>query len=144
MSKDDAIKDLDKMATGLKGRGNYQIDFPLPALSQKKAQSLRDNDRDFFSGDNKMEKDIIKALDALLRANPEMLYDGDALSKLLDEAAISARDTVVERFEAGGGDVSVRPLKASTIRAKGNSKVGTDTGTLLNDIKRCKPIVLGK
>lgn len=140
----DAKQDLAKMATGLKGAGNYTIDFPLPALSQTKAQSLRDNDRDFFSGDNKMEKNIIKALDALLRANPEMLYNTDALRKLLDAAAVSARDTVVERFEAGGGDVNVRPLKASTIRAKGNSKVGTDKGTLLNDLKRCKPVVLGK
>ena len=140
----DAKQDLAKMANGLKGAGNYTIDFPLPALSQKKAQSLRDNDRDFFSGDNMMEKNIIKALDALLKANPEMLYDNNALSKLLEAASISARDTVVERFEAGGGDVNVRPLKASTIRAKGNSKVGTDKGTLLNDVKRCKPVVIGK
>jgi len=143
MSKD-AIDDLNKMATGLKGGGHYQIEFPLPALSQKKAQSLRDNDRDFFSGDNMMEKNIIKALDTLLKANPEMLYDTNALLKLLEAAAISARETVVERFEAGGGDISVRPLKPSTIRAKGNSKVGTDKGTLLNDVKRCKPIVIGK
>lgn len=144
MSKDDAIKDLGKMATGLKGGGNYQIEFPLPALSRTKAESLRDNDRDFFSGDNKMEKNIIKALDTLLKAHPEMLYDTNALSKLLDAAAVSAKETVVERFEAGGGDISVRPLKASTIRAKGNSRVGVDKGTLLNDVKRCKPVVLGK
>lgn len=143
MSKD-AIADLGKMVAGLKGGGNYTIEFPLPALSQTKAQSLRDNDRDFFSGDNKMEKNIIKALDTILRANPEMLYDKDALSKLLQAAAISAKETVVERFEAGGGDISVRPLKPSTVRAKGNSKVGVDTGALLNDVKRCKPQVIGK
>jgi hypothetical protein len=143
MSKD-AIADLEKMVAGLKGSGNYQIEFPLPALSQKKAQSLQDNDRDMFEATNKMEKNIIKALDILLKAHPEMLYDKDALSKLLDAAAISAKETVVERFEAGGGDISVRPLKPSTVRAKGNSKVGVDKGVLLNDIKRCKPQVIGK
>ena len=143
MSKD-ALQDLDKMVTGLKSKGTYTIEFPLPALSQKKAQSLRDNDRDFFSADNKMEKDIVKALDDMIKANPEVLYDPAALSKLLDRAAQSAKDTIVQRFEAGGGDIPVRPLKASTVRAKGSSKVGTDTGTLLNDVKQCKPIVIGK
>lgn len=143
MSKD-AIDDLNKMVAGLKGSGNFTIEFPLPALSRIKAESLKDNDRDFFSGDNKMEKNIVKSLDILLKANPEMLYDKDALSKLLQAAAVSAKETVVERLEAGGGDISVRPLKASTVRAKGSSKVGVDTGALLNDVKRCKPQVIGK
>lgn len=142
MSKD-AIDDLNKMATGLKSKGTYTIQFPLPALSQKKAQSLRDNDRDFFSADNKMEKDIATALDAMIKVNPEKLFDGDARSKLLEVIAQSVKDTVVQRFEAGGGDISVRPLKPSTVRAKGSSKVGTDTGSLLSDIKNCKPIVIG-
>ncbi len=139
----DALRDLDKLAQALKASNIFTIQFPLPALSQKKAQSLRDNDRDFFSGDIFMEKQLVKALDAMIKVNPEKLFDGDARSKLLEVIAQSVKDTVVQRFEAGGGDISVRPLKPSTVRAKGSSKVGTDTGSLLSDIKNCKPIVIG-
>lgn len=140
----DAIKDLEKMERGLKGNGHYTIDFPLPALSKKKAEALINNDRDFFAADNKMEKDIVKALDDMIKSNPEMLYDANALTKLLETAALAAREVVVNRFEAGGGDVSVKPLKASTVKAKGNSKVGTDSGALLNDIRKCKPTITGR
>lgn len=140
----DAINDLEKMQRGLKGNGHYTIEFPLPVLSKRKAEALVNNDRDFFAADNKMEKDIVKALDTMIKANPEMLYDPNVLSKILEAAAIAARETVVNRFEAGGGDVSVKPLKASTVKSKGNSKVGTDSGALLNDIRKCKPTIVGQ
>lgn len=119
-----------------------RIVFPLSSVNKIKAESLVNNDRDFFDANNKMEKDIAIAIGAALEKDPTILERTDAAAKIMEVAAIAARDTVVNRFESGGDDVSVRPLKQSTINQKGNSKVGVDTGALLNELRNIKPRVI--
>lgn len=119
-----------------------RIVFPLSSVNKIKAESLVNNDRDFFDANNKMEKDIAVAIGAALERDPTILEKTDAAAKIMEIAAIAARDTVVNRLESNGGDVSVRPLKQSTINQKGNSRVGVDKGSLLNELRNIKPRVI--
>lgn len=119
-----------------------RIVFPLSSLNKIKAESLANNGRDFFDPNNKMEKDIAIAIGAALEKDPTILEKTDAANKIMDIAAVAARDTVVNRFESNGGDVAVRPLKQSTINAKVSSRVGVDTGALLNEMRNIKPRVI--
>jgi hypothetical protein len=119
-----------------------RIVFPLSSVNKIKAESLVNNDRDFFDANNKMEKDIAIAIGAALEKDPTILERTDAAAKIMEVAAVAARDTVVNRLESNGGDVTVRPLKQSTISAKGNSRVGVDKGSLLNEMRNIKPRVI--
>ena len=119
-----------------------RIVFPLSSLNKIKAESLVNNDRDFFDANNKMEKDIAIAIGAALEKDPTILEKTDAAAKIMDIAGIAARDVVVERLESNGGDVTVKPLKQSTINQKGNSRVGVDKGSLLNEMRNIKPRVI--
>lgn len=119
-----------------------RIVFPLSSLNKIKAESLVNNDRDFFDANNKMERDIAIAIGAALEKDPTILEKTDAAAKIMDIAGIAARDVVVERLESNGGDVTVKPLKQSTINQKGNSRVGVDKGSLLNEMRNIKPRVI--
>ena len=119
-----------------------RIVFPLSSVNKIKAESLVNNDRDFFDANNKMEKDIAIAIGAALEKDPTILERTDAATKIMEVAAVAARDTVVNRLESNGGDVTVRPLKQSTINQKGNSRVGVDKGSLLNEMRNIKPRVI--
>lgn len=53
-------------------------------------------------------------------------------------AVIEYRDAIVDRLEEGGGDVSMTPLKDATVKRKGNSHIGVDSGDLLRRVRRAK------
>ena len=42
---------------------------------------------------------------------------------------------LVQRLSTSGGDVTMKPLAATTIAAKGSSQIGRDTGTLFREVK---------
>lgn len=139
MSKD-ALTELKNIETELKEiSGHFSIEFPLSSLSKQKVESLKKNGRNFFEETNVMENKVAKFVDEELTRNPEILTSDNLSDKILELIAISVKDIVIQRFENNGGDISLRSLSASTIKEKGNNRIGIDSGDLLSEIKRIKP-----
>lgn len=123
------------------GNNIFTIEFPMDSESTLKAESLKKQGRDFFAVNRVMEMRIAEAMQKRLTTNPEIITEKDGVETLLEVGAEAVKDLIVERFESGGGDVSVKPLKQSTIKEKGSSKVGVDSGSLLTQVRKVKPKV---
>lgn len=137
MSKD-ALTVLTELAGELRSLKNATITFPgLTSENEQKAASLQQNGRDFFLINQNAETVFTDAMQKEADRNPDNIEADD----LLQAGAEAFKKLVVERFEAGGKDVPVKPLKQSTIQAKGSSRVGVDSGSLLQNLKGTKPLV---
>lgn len=84
------------------------------------------------------------------RFTPQLL-DGDPepnVGAMLMVVGYAFRDLVVQRMEAGGGDLSLAPLTpryaAYKVRLGYPARIGTMTGQTLNAVRRAQPIVRRK
>lgn len=137
MSKN-ALSVLDDLSKELRSMKDVTITFPgLTAENEQKAVALQKNGRDFFDVNQTAEMKFAEGMQKEAEANPENIDADD----LLKAGAAAFHKLVIERFEAGGKDVPVKPLKPSTIKAKNSSKVGIDSGELLQNLKGAKPLV---
>ena len=83
----------------------------------------------------------------LTRFTPQLL-DGDPepnVGAMLMVAGYAFRDLLVQRMEAGGGDLTLTPLTARyagyKVRLGYPARIGTMTGQTLNAVRRAQPIV---
>lgn len=137
MSKD-ALKVLEDLSKELRSLKDATITFPgLTSDNQDKAVNLQKSGRDFFEVNKTAENIFADGMQKEAESNP---YDIKA-DDLLNAGAEAFHQLVVQRFESGGKDISLKPLKASTIKAKNSSKIGIDSGELLQNIKSAKPLV---
>lgn len=137
----DGIKLLQDMSKTLRTMANSEVVYPLSGDNGDKVQSLKQQGRDFFLINKTAEEAFARGMQKALDKDPEALDSQQGKNEVLKAGADEFRRLVVDRFEKGGGDVPVRPLKAATIAVKGSSKVGVDTGALLQSVRTCKPIV---
>ena len=79
----------------------------------------------------KMETAFVKELDRVILGRASV----DAPAKAAVKVFV---DTVAERLETGGGDVSMRPLDPDTVRRKGHDRIGDDSGDLKRRVRRAK------
>lgn len=138
---DDGIKLLQDMAKNLTGMANVEIVYPLPGDNADKLQSLKQQGRDFFMVNKTAEEAFARGMQKKLNKDPEALGTQQGKDDVLKSGADEFRKLVVDRFEKGGGDVPMRPLRPATVAVKGSSKIGVDTGALLQSVRVCKPIV---
>jgi hypothetical protein len=137
----DGLKLLEEMAKNMRSMKDVTVAFPLSGENTEKVQSLKTQGRDFFAVNKTAEQAFARGMQQVLDADPDALGESGGMSKVLKGGVEEFKELVVDRFEKGGGDVSMRPLKSSTVASKGSSKVGTDTGALSRSVKACKPIV---
>jgi hypothetical protein len=78
-----------------------------------------------------MERAFVKKLDDVLLGRASV----DAPAKAAVKVFV---DTVAERLETGGGDVSMKPLDPETVKRKGHDRIGDDSGDLKRRVKRAK------
>lgn len=88
-------------------------------------------------------RDFREVNDKLLKKMGDA-FSGALLKVMKGKAAITApwlrageayRDHITFRLANSGGDVKMKPLAPSTIRAKGSSQIGRDTGALYREWK---------
>lgn len=137
----DGLKLLENMARNLRSMSNLTLVYPLSGDNADKAQSLKLQGRDFFEINKTAELAFARGMQDALDEEPEALSTLNGKTDVLLSGAEELKELVIDRFEKGGGDVSMKPLKASTISAKNSSKIGVDTGALLRSVRACKPIV---
>lgn len=107
----------------------------LYAAGKKKGQvkSTKTLERDFLKVTPEMEKRaaqaFIKSLKKAKLAEPEK-----AIAIVLHEVGESILEHVARRFQGGKRDIKLTPLAKSTIKRKGHSRVGIDSGDLYRDI----------
>lgn len=136
----DGLKLLEDLKNQLKGgTKEFEIEFPMSSNAILKAESLAATGRNFFEANKVMENKMAQAAEKEISKDPEKLKDRDGLNHIIEIMAEAAKDLIIQRFESGGGDVSVKGLKPSTVKSKGSSKVGTDSGDLLLQVKKVKP-----
>jgi hypothetical protein len=100
----------------------------LDEVSLAKLRWLERDDRDFRASTPQLQT----AMGAAYAREAERVFAG---AQPDDGAPVVAavtvyRDAISQRLLKGGGDVTVRPLAASTIKRKGNAHVGVATGDL--------------
>ena len=79
----------------------------------------------------KMEGAFVKALDDVLVGKAGVDAPAAAAVKVF-------KDEIVRRLKTSGGDVAMTPLKDATVKAKGHSRIGDDTGDLKRRVTRAK------
>lgn len=106
-------------------------------LSAKKLGWLADDDRDFLSPAGRMAQEMLAAARAGMRvalAKPNRTED-DMLEPWRRMLA-AARDRIAKRLRGGGNEIrgQMRPLAPETVKRKGNSIIGYDSGALYRDL----------
>jgi hypothetical protein len=137
----DGLKVLEGLSKTLKEMKNATIRFPLPQTEEAKLESLANSGRDFLQINPTAENAFVKGIENEIAKNPDALADANSSQKLMEAGAKELQKLIVSRIEKGGGDIKVAPLKFSTIKIKGSSKVGVDSGSLLNALRTSKPKV---
>ena len=129
----DVVKHLDAGARALakaKGAGWELADDAL-----QKLRWLESDGRDF----RKVTPTLTKKMSAAFAKKLDDVLTGKAAVDAPTEAAVTVfKNEVAQRLETGGGDVTMTPLKTSTIKQKGHDRVGDDTGQLKRAVKRAK------
>ena len=100
----------------------------LDAESLLKLKWLERDGRDF----RKVTPGLLRRMEVAFMREESRIITGEQPSEGAPwtAAVTEYRDVVAERLNTSGGDVEVTPLAASTIKRKGNARVGYATGDL--------------
>lgn len=105
----------------------------LPSDALLKLKWLAKGGRDFREENATMRKEVNGAFVAALR---KVLAGKAPVTLPWRDAAEAYRDRLATRLATSGGDVRsrLRKLKPATIRRKGHSRIGVDSGLLLKQV----------
>lgn len=117
-----------------------QVSITISDESADKLEWLKDGGRNFTTVNALLAREEAEAFARGLDKLERGAKDETLPWKLAAEAFI---DRLATRLSTGGGDLKgrMRPLKADTIKRKGFSKIGVDTGALLRDIVAARVVI---
>lgn len=122
---------------------SIKVTFKLNGKNLQKVRWLDKEDREFFHVTPQMMKKVMvgvdKALGALLKA-PKGGDGGKAAEDVLEGLGEVIRSFVANRLK-NHPEYGMTELAESTVKAKGNERIGYDSGDLWRNVKSCDIIV---
>ncbi|MBL0219651.1 MAG: hypothetical protein IPQ07_38025 [Myxococcales bacterium] len=126
-----------KLTGSLKPR---QVSITLPEESVDKLEWLKESGRNFTTVNALLAKSMAEAF---ARGLDHIQAGGKDLKEPWRLAAEEWIDRVATRLSTGGGDLKgrMRALKPDTIKRKGFSKIGVDSGALLRSMVAAQVVI---